>query len=212
LQQRIIEDLVIECGMAPQSYFWEWDHWAQSQFRLVAAQLKAPRDGNFLDIGCGAMRLGYLLVPYLEDDRYCGIDPLQPYVDFAHRLMDTIKCGKTYQLHCSGDFDFEHFGRKFDFAFAHSVLGHLSEKENRICFANLKKVMKPGAKFYATIALAGAETKKASVGFFYNGTHPFRRPLFKDLKFLESLCEEVGVKLEKRPADPGGQELIEVTF
>jgi SAM-dependent methyltransferase len=212
LQQSILDDLVIESGMAPQAYFWEFNHWAQWQFRLVAALLKVPRDGNFLDIGCGAMRLGYLLVPYLEDDRYCGIDPLQQYVDFANRLMQKVQCGKTYRLHCSASFDLEHFGRQFDTAFAQSVLGHLSEQENRSCFENLKKVMKPGGKFYATVALAGAESKKASAGFLYNGTHPFRRPLFKDLNFLTALCGELDLKFAKRPTDHPGQELIEVTF
>lgn len=212
MQQSILDDLVIESGMAPQAYFWEWNHWAQWQFRVVTTLLKVRPGDNFLDVGCGAMRLGYLLVPYLDDDRYCGIDPLQAYIDFAHRLMDRVKCGKTYHLHCSPNFDFEHFGRQFDTAFAQSVLGHLSVHENKVCLENLKKVMKPGGKFYATVALTGAEQQKAPAGFFYNGTYPFRSPLFKNLDFLTGLCDELGLKLAKKPTDHPGQELIEVTF
>ena len=50
------------------------------------------------------------------------------------------------------------------------------------------------------------------VGFFYNGTYPFRSPLFKNLDFLTGLCDELGLKLAKKPTDHPGQELIEVTF
>lgn len=212
MDQRFLDDLAVECGMAPQAYFWEWDHYARWQFRFLASQLKLPRSSHFLDVGCGAMRLGHLLVPYLDDDRYCGIDALQPYTDFAHKLMERTGNTKTYHLHCSSKFDFDHFGRQFDVAFAQSVLGHLNHEENRLCFENLKKVMKPGAKFHATVSLAGITNTKSKVGFFYNGTYPFRRPLFKDLGFLESLCDELELKLVKGSTDLSGQELIEVTF
>lgn len=214
MTQPFFDDLVIECGMAPQSYFWEWDHYSQWQFRFLTNYYKLRRDQNFLDLGCGAMRLGHLLVPYLEEGRYAGIDAIPEYVEFGHRLMALSGISKKYQLVCSNKFDFEQFDLQFDVAFAQSVLGHLSLEENERCFKQLKNVMRPGAEFIATVSLVGSshQRSKAKVGFLYNGSTPFCRPLFRDLNFLKQLCEDLALGFEEIDNEFSGQPMIKVTF
>ena len=34
-----------------------------------------------LDFGCGSLRLGGLLIPLLQPDRYCGIEPETWFID-----------------------------------------------------------------------------------------------------------------------------------
>lgn len=84
-------------------------------------------DHDFLDIGCGCLRLGMKLIPYLENDRYCGIDPVQGYIDLGRLYMsEVVRTDKRYRLACSADFAFDDFNRAFDFAMAHSVFTHMS--------------------------------------------------------------------------------------
>ena len=39
-----------------------------------------PTD-NLLDIGCGSLRVGKHLIPFLEPEKYCGVEPEQKYLN-----------------------------------------------------------------------------------------------------------------------------------
>ena len=189
-----ILDLAVECNIPPESYFWEWNEYAEWQFRLLNKHMKVQPHHQFLDVGCGAMRLGHLAVPYLDDDHYCGIDAYAPFVEFGQRLMSELGCERTYQLRLSDRLDFEVFERRFDFALAQSVLGHLSQNEIRKCLKSLTRVMKPEGKFYATINFGGRSRQR--VGFLYGGRHPFRHPALREISFYEELCSELNIRFE----------------
>ena len=51
-----------------------YDLLAASHFRLVTL-LGLREHHSFLDIGCGSLRAGKLLIPYLLPERYYGIEP-----------------------------------------------------------------------------------------------------------------------------------------
>src|SRR5262245_34171399 len=56
-----------------------WGRWTVMQeWQLKALQREGLQPHHsFLDIGCGPLRLGMKLIPQLEDDRYCGVDPVE---------------------------------------------------------------------------------------------------------------------------------------
>lgn len=53
-------------------------------------------------------------------------------------------------LLCTESFEFEKFGRTFDFALAQSLFTHLPLNSIRLCLSKLSPVMPQGGKFFAT--------------------------------------------------------------
>src|SRR4051812_31216030 len=51
-----------------------YDLMGATQFALLFA-LGLRESHTVCDVGCGSLRAGRLLIPYLEADRYCGIEP-----------------------------------------------------------------------------------------------------------------------------------------
>jgi cyclopropane fatty-acyl-phospholipid synthase-like methyltransferase len=205
----LLSDVCVEHNIPPQSYFWTWNESAEWQFRVVSQQMKVPPSAHFLDVGCGALRLGSLLIPYLDDNRYCGIDAFAPFVEVAPAIMDLLGIRKHYELALSDAFDFRRFARKFDFAFAQSVLTHINREDTRACFRELLEVMQPGGHFYASVIHSG---KSHPVGMLYGGVHPFMRPAVPaGNDFYLSLAEEFGLHCE-RTRITGGQLFLRFDF
>lgn len=82
-----------------------------------------------LDIGCGSLRVGRLLIPYLNEGNYVGIEPNQWLVEdgIANELgMDLIRIKKPV-------FSFQNSMEEFkaplglDYAFAQSIFSHCGE-------------------------------------------------------------------------------------
>ena len=49
-----------------------------------------PTD-NLLDIGCGSLRVGKHLIPFLDDGKYCGVEPEQKYLNDGLKWTDPAK-------------------------------------------------------------------------------------------------------------------------
>jgi hypothetical protein len=83
-------------------------------------------DSRVLDLGCGALRLGYWLVRYLDPDRYYGIEPNRKYVQagLRHAIGPELEAAKRSRFHYAGDFDFSVFDIKFNFIVARSIFSH----------------------------------------------------------------------------------------
>ncbi|MBT8455711.1 MAG: class I SAM-dependent methyltransferase [Rhodobacteraceae bacterium] len=103
-----------------------------------------------LDIGCGALRNGFLLMNYLEKDMYYGVEPNTAMMDEGKdKLAKPFLQDKTPNLSDTDQFDFKgSFGDVvFDFAFARSVFTHTSKSQMDLCFKELAKVSRPGTIF-----------------------------------------------------------------
>lgn len=81
-----------------------------------------------LDVGCGALRLGYWLIRFLQPDRYCGIDPNPRYIaaGLKHAIGPKLEAEKRPRFDHNAEFDFSTFGTKFDFVVARSIFSHAS--------------------------------------------------------------------------------------
>ncbi len=188
-------DLVVEENLVPSEYFVQWDEFAQWQFETLRRLGLSPHH-QLLDIGCGALRLGSLAIPYLDDDHYCGIDPFEPFHRIGRRILADLGVEKRYALHCSGSFDFEVFDRRFDYAIAQSVFTHLSEEAITGCVTNLAAVMAPGGQLVFTYTLQAPTARR---GILYSGTTPMQVPVISDDAFFAQLASGVGAAFERRP-------------
>jgi hypothetical protein len=120
------------------------------QFHFLVAQGLEPHHA-FLDVGCGCLRLGQLLIPYLEAEHYFGLEAEPELVRLG--LQKELRFGlgtmKRPQFGFGYDFDIT-FAKPFDFAIAQSLFTHLTDTDIRICLRQLRTKAKPEAKFFFT--------------------------------------------------------------
>ena len=118
--------------------------------KLVAAGLREHH--TFLDVGCGCLRVGKLLIAYLEQDHYVGVEPDGGMIEsgIAHETGLGLIRDKGARFGMSARFDFSEFGMTFDVACAGSILSHTFEASTRACLAGVRAVLEPSGVFHAT--------------------------------------------------------------
>lgn len=81
---------------------------------------------RLLDFGCGSLRSGRLVIPYLNPGNYFGIDPNRWLIraGIEHELGQSVLEVKRPRFDYNGDCRLSVFGASFDFIHAHSVLTH----------------------------------------------------------------------------------------
>ena len=131
----------------------DWDEIGMLQFEYLVEKTLQPVH-RLLDIGCGCLRGGVHFIRYLDPANYFGIDVNQSLLDAGYNV-ELAQAGLQDRLPrenlvCSGEFEFEKFGTKFDFAIAQSLFTHLPLNHIRHCLTNLASVMEVGGMFFAT--------------------------------------------------------------
>jgi SAM-dependent methyltransferase len=102
-----------------------FDLMAASQFRLLTT-LGLREHHLVLDFGCGSLRAGMLLIPYLLPGRYYGLDPNKWLIEDAikYELGNEIIDLKRPVFRHETDFRADGFGVTFDFILAQSIFSH----------------------------------------------------------------------------------------
>jgi SAM-dependent methyltransferase len=99
-------------------------------FSLLLREGLRP-NSRVLDVGCGALRLGYWLMRFLEPGCYFGIEPQQDMlaVGLEQIVEPEIVARADAHFDANEDFDFSVFGEPFDFVFARSIWTHASKPQ-----------------------------------------------------------------------------------
>mgnify|MGYP006272933201 CR=1 FL=1 len=130
---------------------WEELGELQKQF-LIKDGLKPHH--RVLDVGCGSLRAGVRLAPWLEPGRYFGIDLRAELLDAGYDAEIAPQPWSDRlprsNLHATEAFDATGFGVLFDVGLAQSVFTHLPAGELKKSLVALAPVFKPGAKYYIT--------------------------------------------------------------
>lgn len=81
---------------------------------------------KLLDFGCGSLRVGRLLIPYLAAGNYHGLEPNRWLIDEAisRQIGETLISLKQPKFFQFDDCAAERCGSDFDFIIAQSVLSH----------------------------------------------------------------------------------------
>lgn len=130
----------------------EFDVGAARQFNLLTMLLGLREYHHFLEIGCGSLRAGRLLIPYLMPDRYCGLEPNRWLVEAGlakETGHDLRECRRPLFLHNS-DFALRPFERVFDYILAQSIFSHTSQAQMATCLREAKAVLGPDGLFAAS--------------------------------------------------------------
>lgn len=102
-----------------------FDFMSATQFSLLFT-LGLRDHHRVLDFGCGSLRLGRLLMPFLRPGGYFGIEPNAWLIDdaLAHETGRDIVDIKRPRFAHNEDFDCGVFGERFDFIIAQSIVTH----------------------------------------------------------------------------------------
>lgn len=126
---------------------------------LTACGLRAKH--RLCDIGCGSLRGGKMLIPYLNTGNYFGLEPNDWLVqegiekELGLGLVHLKKPSFTHNF----NFDLNAFSGSFDFLIAQSIFSHACAAQIAQCLTSAKAKMKPSSLFLATF-VEGAEDYK----------------------------------------------------
>lgn len=104
------------------------------------------------DIGCGSLRAGLHLIPYLDSGNYFGIEPNKWLVDEGLSVHN-INNEKAPTFYFGDDFNISFFNESFDYMIAQSIFSHASQDQIKKCVSEVKKNLKPTGVFLATFVL-----------------------------------------------------------
>ena len=122
-------------------------------FTLLTGLLGLREHHRLLDIGCGSLRNGRLLIPYLAPANYFGVEPERWLVDegIAHECgQDQIAIKKPTFLYAN-DWSFDTLGVTFDYILAQSIFSHASARDIRRCLTNCASCMHEQSLMAATL-------------------------------------------------------------
>ncbi|PAV25014.1 methyltransferase family protein [Tamilnaduibacter salinus] len=143
-----------------------------------------------LDVGCGSLRNGRLLIPYLATSSYVGIEPNRWLVEegiakeMGQDLVELKKARFSYRTDCAelGQDD------RFDFVLLQSIFSHCGEDLVRHWLRELTPHLADDGAIIATW-VSGPENS-GETGWLYPGLVRFTEDTFK------GLVDEAGLTLK----------------
>ncbi len=170
----------------------EYDLVGASQFRLLTT-LGLRAGHRCLDLGCGSLRAGRLLIPYLDPGNYFGIDPNSWLIDEGVRLEvggELIRM-KQPRFDYNDRMDCTVFGADFDFIVAQSVFSHTGRDMFAAGLRSAAGSLAKGGLLVATFARPERKPRAprgaGASGWLYPGVYAFTAE-----EVLE-LCADAGL-------------------
>lgn len=141
----------------------QWDVMGDLQLDFLRRSGLMP-EHRVLDIGCGCLRAGVKLIPYLEPDHYYGLDAEKALLDVGFH-KELARAGiqdrlSRANLYASRLFIHRRLGAAtIDMAICNSVMTHLPLNYVRICLENTFDYFKDGASLFMTFFELPAGTR-----------------------------------------------------
>ena len=134
--------------VGPKEFF---DIIGAQQFCVLVGQGLRERH-RLLDVGCGCLRGGRFLIPYLGRGNYCGLEPNRELLDagIAIELGRGMAHFKRPEFHYFDDFRLSRIPVAFDYVLAQSILSHAGCDLVPVIFSEAFQVLAGGGAFVAT--------------------------------------------------------------
>jgi SAM-dependent methyltransferase len=152
-----------------------FDFMSATQFSLLFAN--GLRDHHrVLDFGCGSLRLGRLLIPYLQEGCYFGIEPNRWLIDDAieRELGADIVRKKRAVFSYRDDFDCASLGVSFPFIMAQSIFTHCGPDLFHRLLRNFRPVLEPdGLILFSYLRISDQAAVLPKDGWHYPESVPY---------------------------------------
>ena len=156
-----------------------------------------------LDLGCGPMRLGSVLIPLLKDGWYFGQDINPDTIAFGKEVLSEagIPDQAPYTLFASDQFDLSLVDRPVQIAFSNSLFSHLTLNSIFTALLQLQTILAPSGVFYATFFLVaeGLPWLKPHMRNKWGNqfeTYSHQDPYHYPLPLLKDLARQAGFRLD----------------
>ena len=187
------------------------------QLELLRLEGCIPKS-KVLEVGCGCLHTGLLLIKYLEQGNYVGIDPNEwlRNEELKKHSVKNIVNEKNAKFLSVDNFDASALGFKFDFVLSHSVLSHFAHWQLAQFLENIKKVLHPDGLILASIRLSegnkygssGSPDKRDSMdeNWVYPGVSFFSLMTLNSIADTEGFTvthipEYTAIYIKKRPSE-----------
>ncbi len=150
-----------------------YDFMGATQFRLLTT-LGLRAHHKLLDFGCGSLRAGRLLIPYLEPGHYCGVEPNKWLVEEAIAEQvgaDQVRI-KQPRFDHNEEFKVDAFGDQFDWIVAQSIFSHTGKDLLGVALHNFQKQLTENGRVVATFI--GGDADYEDGGWVYPDCVQFR--------------------------------------
>jgi SAM-dependent methyltransferase len=120
-------------------------------FQVLLAEGLLP-SSRVLDVGCGALRLGYWLMRFLDPGRYHGIEVQRDMLNMGLEQIvepEVVRRAEARFDH-NDRFDFSVFGERFDFVYARSIWTHASKPQITAMLDSFAATAAPDGVFLAS--------------------------------------------------------------
>lgn len=169
-----------------------------NQFQLLV-DLGLRDYHRVLDVGCGSLRLGRLLIAHLLNDRYFGVEPERDVLDEGCRLhfgapleSSQVIAAKGARFTHNTEFDFAFTGGPVDYIFAQSIASHTGPAMTRDLLKSIAGAMHEGSVAMVTfIPCEAAAKSNTREGWFYPECVTYTDDAFG------GFCAEAGLKAYK---------------
>lgn len=177
-----------------------WQEKRQFQIDFLKSHGLQPQH-RFLDVGCGTLRGGIPVIAYLEPAHYVGLEVREHVLDEAWKeLAEHHLTDKQPSLLLSHDFATLQCDMQFDFAWAFSVLIHMSDEIAANCLGFVSRHLDAGGVFFANVHIGERRDAAGGRGFpvvtrpldFYQQLSADAGLALADLGTLESLGHRMG--------------------
>mmetsp|Transcript_26276 Transcript_26276/g.47904 ORF Transcript_26276/g.47904 Transcript_26276/m.47904 type:complete len:401 (+) Transcript_26276:114-1316(+) len=177
-----------------------------SHFGLVT-QAGLSEEHRFLDIGCGSLRLGRMLIPFLNHGSYFCMEPNPWLYQAALRYelsSHIIHLKAPTFINWVTDFKLPEEYGQMDVLFANSIFSHTAQDLLSTALTNLSGAMHSGSMLFASFFVDGLSTMGDGIscprydelgvkGWLYSNPYCVRY----DEDFLLQLCKQKGLQLER---------------
>jgi len=154
-----------------------------------------------LDVGCGGLRLGRLLIKYLDSSKYTGIEPMKSVLIQAiqKELDNEIIQIKKPKFLIYSDFNFRDNNNSLipiqDFIIAFDVFFHCGKNQLELFLKNLSKISNNKTKTIVSVMLNNEITNKGIIesneGTYYY-PHASHRNVLYTIKDFQSIALSFG--------------------
>jgi SAM-dependent methyltransferase len=162
-----------------------WKMKRDFQFQFLKTMGLSP-EHYFLDIGCGTLRGGIPLINYLQKGHYYGVEVREEVLEEGRKELREagLEEKKPILLH-SSDFSQLMIDQQFDYAWAFSVLIHMSDDILGQTLDFVSKHLADGGAFYANV----------NVGERKEGSWQGFPVVWRTLEHYSSECSRSGLVL-----------------